>query len=109
MNFPESDWKVLSRLKPVALDRLCQRILTGAQALSAKAAEGEHHHTYLALYRYIQEQDQLVADCFNDWRRSMAMIRLMQWRKNHLLTDEEFAGFSPETRKAVDSWVFGNE
>jgi hypothetical protein len=109
MNFPEQDWKLLSRLKPVALDRLCQRILAETQALVTAATEGEHHRAYLALYRYIQEQDQLVADCFNDWRRSQALLLLMYWRKQRLLTNEEFAGFSAETRTAVDSWVFRNE
>ena len=108
MNFPESDWKHLSRLKPLALDRLCQRILTEAQALIAAAAEGEHHRAYLALYRHIQAQDRVVADCFNDWRRSQAIFLLMHWRQHRLLTDEEFAGFSAETQDGVDSWLSRN-
>jgi hypothetical protein len=108
MNLPEQDWKLLSRLKPLALDRLCQRILQETQALIDVAAEGEHHRAYLALYRYIQDQDRVVADCFNDWRRAQALFLLMHWRHQGLLTDAEFAGFSAETRHAVDSWLFRN-
>ena len=108
MNFPESDWKHLSRLKPLALDRLCQRILAEAHALIDAAAEGEHHRAYLAFYRYIQEQDRLVADCFNDWRRTQALFLLMHWRQQRLLTEKEFAGFSAETRNVVDAWLSRN-
>ena len=105
MNFPESDWKHLSRLKPLALDRLCQRILAEALALIDVAVEGEHHRAYVALYRHIQEQDRVVADCFNDWRRAQALFLLMHWRQQRLLTEEEFAGFSAETRNMVDGWL----
>jgi hypothetical protein len=105
MNLPESDWKHLSRLKPLALDRLCQRILAEARALSEQAAAGEYHRAYLALYRHIQDQDRVVADCFNDWRRTQAIFLLMHWRGQGLLTEEEYAGFSAETRNVVDSWL----
>jgi hypothetical protein len=33
----------------------------------------------------------------------------MHWRQQRLLTDAEFAGFSAETRNAVDSWLAWNE
>jgi hypothetical protein len=29
MSIPETDWKQLTRLKPLALERLCRRILEG--------------------------------------------------------------------------------
>ncbi len=104
MSFPECDWKTLSRLEPVALERLCRRILDEVQQLVAGAAEGESHRTYLALYRHIKERDRLIAECFNDWRRSRALILLMLWHQHNLITDEEFAAFSPETRAAVEAW-----
>lgn len=111
MGFPERDWKHLSRLKPMALDRLCHRILAEAQALIGTGADGKYHTTYLALYRRIQAQDQVVADCFNDWRRSQAQFLLIEWRRHHLITDEEYAGFSDATRAAVEAWfsIMGEE
>jgi hypothetical protein len=108
MNFPESDWKHLTRLKPLAIERLCRRILAETRTLIDAAAEGEHHQAYLALFRHIQEQDRVVADCFDNWRRSQAVFLLMHWRAQRLLTEEEFAGFSAETRNGVDSWLSRN-
>ncbi len=101
MDISPQDWKHLSRLKPLALDRLCQRILSEAQAIIADAAEGNHHQVYLALYRHMKERDRLIADCFDDWSRSRALVQLMLWRQHRLITDEEFAALSPQTRSAV--------
>lgn len=106
MQFLEQDWKYLSRLKPLALDRLCRRILDEAQVIIAGAAEGEHHRIYLALFRHIQERDRLIADGFDDWSRSRALGHLLVWRQHGLITDEEFAAFSPETRATV-GWLLG--
>ncbi len=107
MRFSEQEWKRLSRLKPIALERLCQRILDGAEAIISGAAEGEHHRTYLALCRYIRKQDQLITEGFNNWSRSRALYHLVIWRQHGLMTDEEFAAFSPETRAAVELWLSG--
>ncbi len=105
MSFPDQDWKLLSRLKPLALDRLCQRILDEAQRIIAGAAEGEHHRAYLALYRHLKEGDRLIADGFDDWSRSQALVHLMVWRQHKLITDEEFAAFSPQIRNFVEGWL----
>lgn len=86
MQFPERDWKTLSRLKPLALDRLCRRILDEARAIIAGAAEGEHHRVYLKLYRHIQEQNRLIADGFDYWSRSRALEHLLIWHRYGLIT-----------------------
>lgn len=101
-DFPEPDWKTLSRLKPLALDRLCQRIMLKAKDLIVRAQEGGYHSAYLKLYKHIQNEDRRVADCFNDWRRSQAFFILAMWRREKLLTDEEFAAFSKDTRMVVE-------
>ena len=100
-NFPESDWKTLSRMKPLALDCLCQRILAEAGDIFNRAKEKEYHRAYLDLYRHIHASDETVAVCFNDFKRSQAMNILANWRMNDLLTEEEFAAFSLETREIV--------
>ena len=104
-DFPESDWKILSRLKPLALDRLCQRILQKSGGFIARAKEGGYHSAYLDLYKYIQNSDETVANCFNDWRRSQALNLLIHWRSENLLTEEEFADFSLNTRTIVDGFL----
>ena len=105
LNFPESDWKNLYRLKQLALDRLCRRILQEAGGIVDRAQEGGNHHAYLDLYKHIHASDEKVADCFNDWKRSRALAILMNWRSERLITDEEFADFSPETRAMVDMFL----
>jgi hypothetical protein len=50
----------------------------------------------------------VVADRFNNWRRSQAIFLLMHWRQQRLLTEGEFAGFSAETRNVVDGWLARN-
>ena len=101
-NLPESDWGTLSRLKPLALDRLCQRILEKSRGILADAKMGENHRAYLELYRHIQESDKVVSDCFDNWSRSHALDTLINWRTENLLTEEEFAAFSAETRDMVE-------
>ena len=101
-NFPESDWKTLSRLKPLVLERLCRRILVDAAGIIARAQEVGQHRAYLDLYRHIHERDEILSRCFDEWKRSRALETLINWRAEHLLTDEEFAAFSPETRRIVE-------
>ena len=104
-DFPESDWKTLSHLKSLALERLCQRILQEAGGILDRAQEGGRYHAYLDLYKHIHTSDETVADCFNDWKRSQALNILVNWRANDLLTEEEFSAFSSETRAMVEVWL----
>lgn len=103
LEFPEADWKILTRLRPLALERLCRRILREANNIIARAEEGEYHRTYLKLYEHIQQGDKEIGRCFNDWRRSQAIWLLAAWRSAHLLADEEFSAFTPETRAQVEN------
>jgi len=104
-NFSEPDWKILSRLKPLALDRLCQRILGGSGDIIARTHEGEYHRTYLDLYRHIHESDETMSRCFDDFKRSQALVILTNWRLEKLITNEEFAAFSPDTRMIVNGFL----
>lgn len=101
-NFPESDWKTLSRFKPLTLERLCQRILQEVDEILDRAKEGGSHSAYLELYKHIQEGDKVISVCFDKWSRSHALEILINWKLEGLLTDEEFAAFSPETREMVE-------
>jgi DNA invertase Pin-like site-specific DNA recombinase len=104
-DFPEADWKILSKLKPLALDRLCQRILTTSEDIILGANEGGYHSAYLELYKHIQARDEVLSHCFDDWRRSRALLHLVNWCREKLITDEEFATLSAETRNEVDSFL----
>jgi len=37
-----------------------------------------------------------------DWRRSQAILRLLVWRPEGLITNEEFASLTPETQRIVE-------
>ncbi len=101
-DFPEPDWKILSRLKPLALDRLCRRILLTSEDIIVRVKEGGYHNAYLELFKHIQTNDKTVSNCFDDWKRSQAFFILANWRREKLITEEEFAAFSAETRVIVE-------
>ena len=95
-DFPESDWRYLRSIFPKLLEELCRRINGEMVAVLAddRLSESDKRKECYAL---ILDRDQVVADCFDDWRRSTAMIRLMFLRKHLLLTPEHLARLSPDT------------
>lgn len=96
----ESDWKLLRRLKPVALDRFCQRVLSDIQSTGSDATATAHER-YLRVYKLIQEEDNELGRIFNDLRRSTAVFQATSMRSADLITDEEFAEFSEELRETI--------
>jgi hypothetical protein len=102
--FGEADWKRFRRLQPVALDRFCERVL-GEVARLAGDSGRRAHDRYLAVYRLLQDRDKALAAAFDAPRRSTALVQLARLRGDGLLTDEEFAGFSPAARAGVDGLV----
>ena len=97
MVMPEADWKTLQEIKATALDRFCRRVLDECRAVcdddSASAEE-----RYRKLYDLIRKRDEELADAFDDIRRSTAIIRLATMHKHNLVTPEELAHFSNDTR-----------
>lgn len=93
----ERDWKYLRRLHDEMLHGLCAQI--NRRAADIAVAEGKNpHHQYLELYRYIQDADATIGDCFNDWRRSTLGLKVIHLRRHGLLTDEHLEGLSPEAQ-----------
>jgi hypothetical protein len=102
-DFNEADWKHLARLKKVMLNRLCNRILDELHEESAPAKRGEDaHEQYLRVYKLMEKWDDVIAVCFNDWRRSRAFQNLLFQIQHQVITKEEIAGLSEETRKKLD-------
>jgi hypothetical protein len=83
---PESDWKKLTGIKEKALARFCRRVLIQVHSKSTPEHLELAHQTYLELYRFIDENDELLADLFDDWRRSTALTALMGWLSHGLVT-----------------------
>lgn len=85
--FSERDWKYLRSIHDEMLHKLCADINARA-AILASGDKGNPHKMYLALYSYIEKADKIVADCFNDWRRSRLSLMLLNLRRHHVLSDE---------------------
>jgi hypothetical protein len=99
-DIPESDLKIFRTVRAAALDRFCARILEECAAV-LRDAKTTNHERYLRLYRLIQERDDDIASAFNDFRRSTAFFQLARIHGLGVVTDEELARFSPETREIV--------
>lgn len=56
---------------------------------------------YLAVFKLLQRRDEELAEAFDEVRRSTAWRQLAIIRVRGLLTEDEFARFSPETQQVV--------
>jgi hypothetical protein len=97
----EADWKVFRALSPIALDRFCQRVLLEVTQTVSDVSKSNHKR-FLDVYDLIRKRNKELANAFDDPRRSVALEQLVLMRRNQLLTDEEMARFSPETRESVN-------
>jgi hypothetical protein len=100
----ESDWKVFKRLRPVALERFCERVLGDIALISADAGQS-HHQRYLEIFRLIEVRDQQIVEIFDHLRRSTAIQQLLQFRSHQLLSAEELSGLSPELRALLTAFA----
>lgn len=100
MQIAEADWRRLSKLKPLALERLCSRILQEVTQAASEQA-GISHERYLRIFRLIEQGDKQISRAFDDLRRSNALLKLAAMRRAQLITEEEFEAFGDETKSAV--------
>ncbi len=96
----ESDWKVFRRLREVALERFCHRALAQMQYVATEP-EKTSHARYLAAWRVMNDRNNELAAAFDNPRRSAALEQLLLMRSHKLLTDEEMAQFSDDTRELM--------
>lgn len=97
-SIPEKDWKQLRKLKPEMLNTLCLRINKKAEEI-IQTPEKSEHEKYIDLYEHIQESDDVVARCFNDWRRSNIWIKFHALLREGLLTDKHVMSLSDESEE----------
>lgn len=99
---PESDWRRFKEIHAKLLERYCSRILDELAAVS-QSTEGSAHERYVKIYRLIEKRDKQLENAFADFRRSTAGMQLGIMRRMKLLTDEELALFSEQTRTRVEA------
>ena len=94
------DWKSFREIRINALERFCERVLSEVGRLAAQTGQSSHQR-YVAVFKLLQRQDVQLADTFDNPRRSTALLQLVRMRYQDLLTGEEFARFSSETRAMI--------
>jgi hypothetical protein len=97
----EADWKMLRRVHPLALERFCEHVLAEIEGVTHDGAQSSHQR-YLDIFKIVERRDREMARIFNDPKRSNALVILARIRSNGLLTEDEFATLSPETRDAIE-------
>jgi hypothetical protein len=100
-DIPESDWRRFKEVHTKLLERYCCRILEEVTAAS-QGTQGSAHDRYVKVYRLIKERDKQLANAFDDFRRSTAVMQLGIMRRMELLTDDELGLFSEQTRTRVE-------
>jgi hypothetical protein len=93
---PEADWKVFRKLREIALERFCERVLAEVSAAAVRPG-ARYHERYLDVFDILKKRDRELAYAFNNPRRSQAILQLLCIHSHGLLTDDELAGFSEGT------------
>jgi septation ring formation regulator EzrA len=93
----ERDWKYLRSIQDELLNELCSRILTKAGEIAA-GEKGSPRQRYQTLCRHLQKSDDIIADCFDDWRRSTISDRIISLRHHQLLTEEHVKHMSEKAQ-----------
>lgn len=98
---PEADWKVFRRVRALALDAFCKRVLDEAGRFREDDGRS-HHERYRNLFQWLRKQDRDMAHAFDDVRRSTMVTSLAVMVGLGLVGAEDLAGFSRSTREAVE-------
>ena len=99
-DIPESDWKVLRQIHPVALERYCQKVLKEIAQVAADTTEGAHPR-YRKIYGLVQERDEMIRAVFSGLRRSTGIMQLIMMDAQGLVTEEEIGRFTQSTRDVI--------
>jgi len=104
--FPESDWQKLRDVREKALNRLCARIISEIEAkCKLSQSISSPHSAYSHIYAHVRNSDKIVAELFDDWRRSTVLIVLCGWMREGLLAKDEFEALSEKTKDKVRTIV----
>jgi hypothetical protein len=75
----ESDWKIFKRVREVALERFCERVLDEIGRIGSDTTKSKHQR-YGAIYRLVRNRDKEINPIFDHLRRSTAVvIRTPSW------------------------------
>ncbi len=98
--FTEADWKLFRHYEKSMLEQLTGRINSESMAILEETGQTEHER-FLKLYRHIHDSNEIVADCFDDWRRSRMDIVGVSLLHHDLMPQEMWDQLSPSARGAL--------
>jgi hypothetical protein len=104
LDVPEPEWKHFRKVREVALQVLCQRILDEIDEVNRDMSRTAHER-YLAVFALIGRRNEDIAIAFDNVRRSTFYQQLASMRYQDLLTEEQWAGFSESTRERVEGLI----
>jgi hypothetical protein len=97
---PEADWKVFRKVREVALERFCQRILDEVDRVHQ--GDGRTYHArYLDVCRLLAKRNKEMSLAFDDPRRSQMFPQLAAIVALDLVRPEELAQFTPATKETI--------
>ena len=99
-DIPESDWKVFRKLREIALERFCERVLAEVRDIASKPA-ASYHRRYLDIFQLVQRRDDEIARAFNAPRRSTAIVQLAAIYSHGLITPDELSRFTEATQETI--------
>jgi hypothetical protein len=103
MEIPESDWKRWRKLREVALERYCTKILSGLRKY--QSGKDAAHQRYLKLWKYLHKHDRIIGIVFNNPRRSSAYIQMHAAFDEGIITLDELRDMSDETQELIKIWL----
>ena len=101
---PKGEYRKMTAMWQTVLDRYCRRMLHEV-VKAATAPEVGDHGRFLDVINLVDEKYDEMRHTFDNIRKSDGVYRLSVWRRNALLTDDEYATFSDATRAEVERMV----
>lgn len=95
----ESDWKVYRELHGVAMNRLCSRALT--QVGQDTEGDSSPYEKFMRIFKTANDTNDQIARIFENPRRSTALLFIIAWRAEGLITDEKMNRFSEDIREVA--------
>jgi hypothetical protein len=99
--FPEADWKALRSMMSMLVERASARALSRTEVILSNR-EKSAHERYLELVKFVESERALMADLFDDLRRSSARMALARMVHHGVIENEELAVFTKETRATLE-------
>ena len=98
----KSDWKHFTKIRELALERLCKRALEDVVDTASDSSTSQHER-YLAIYRKIRDYDKQIESAFDGLSRSRMIMQLAIMQRLNLMEEPELEAFTQETRDHLES------